>query len=762
MINRGKKGKVKDKLKKNNPNTGNNKKTRNLKKKKIIRTILIVIAILVLIVLGVFAAIFFSDEWSMTEDDLKIQNINSVAYDKDGNLIAELTGDERRVVVTMSEISEYLPKAFVAIEDERFYKHNGVDIKRTTAATASFIFNRGSSSFGGSTITQQLIKNMMNEKENKGLAGITRKVREMSRAYQIERMISKDQILELYLNVIFMGQQTYGVEVASQFYFSKAASELDLAESAFLAGINHSPNAYNPFNKESDNTEKIKKRTKTVLKKMLELGYIDQSQFDEASNQVESGIIFTKGVVNTSNTYSYHTAAAINQVIEQLMKEKDLSYEMAKLNLYGKGIKIYTTQDTKIQTAMEEEFKKGKYIVKSRKTKNEETGEYEHSQAAMVIIDHKTGKVVGTVGGLGTDVNATGLNRATQSIRQIGSTMKPIGVVAPALEEGVITAGTVYDDSPTTFGKYPPKNSTGYMGLAPVRKAIEVSSNIMNVKMMSNLGPENSIKFLKQLGITSLNDTIDANLSLALGSASISPLETAAAYATIANDGTYITPSFYTKVEDRHGNIILEPEIETRQVMSKENAFIMKSILTAPVVGAGGTAKNCAISGMDVAAKTGTTDDNFDRWLCGFTPYYTAASWYGYDQKEKISYSGNPASHIWAAVMRNIHSGLSKAQFEKPENVVSASICMDSGCVATSSCKRVYSEFFVKGTLPSRCEGHEKVTVCLDSNCIANEYCTNIEERIYLQKPDKEKNAAWSTGGERKIWKNNRCMYNSF
>ena len=726
------------------------KKKMSYKKKKIIKTILIVCAFIAVIGIGSLAAIFLSDDWKMTKEDLKIQNINSQAYDKDGNLIAELTGDERRTVVTMDKISEYVPKAFIAIEDERFYKHNGVDLKRTTAATATFILHRGSSSFGGSTITQQLIKNMMNEKADKGFAGITRKVREMSRAYQIERMISKDQILELYLNVIFLGQQTYGIEVASQFYFNKPASDLDLAESAYLAGINHSPNAYNPFVGDNANDAKIKKRAKTVLNKMKQLKYITNEQYDEAVKEVEEGLKFERGTIAIQSNMSYHTSAAVNQVIEYLMEEKDLSYEMAKLSIYGKGVKIYTTQDTSIQKAMEEEFKNPKYIVKSKKTKNEETGEMAHSQAAMVVIDHTTGQVVGTVGGLGTDVNALGLNRATQTVRQIGSSMKPIGVVAPALEAGVITAGTVYDDAPTKFGNYEPHNSTGYQGLCTVRKAIEVSSNVVNVKMMSNLGPDNAIDFLKKMGVTSLNEKLDANLSLALGSASISPLENAAAYATIANDGEYITPIFFTKVEDANGNIIVESKQEKRRVMSVENAFIMKSILTSPVKGSGGTAKNCAISGFDVAAKTGTTNDNYDRWLCGFTTYYTAACWYGYDQNEKISYSGNPASYIWAGVMKNIHKELKKTSFVKPEGVMSVSICMDTGCIATDSCTRVYQEYVTKDNMPSKCDGHEHLKICRISGLLANDFCKDVEERIVLKRPEKEQNPTWVTSSSGK------------
>ena len=258
---------------KNTKNT-NKYKTANGKKnskakvvKKICLILILIFVLLILIAAGIFMGIFFSDKFAMSKEDLLIDNSNTFIYDSEGNLIKELQGDENRKIVSLDDMPSYLPNAFIAIEDERFYDHHGVDIKRSAAATVTYVFNRGKSSFGGSTITQQLIKNITNEKEDEGKAGIQRKIREMSRAYQIEKLITKKQILELYLNIIYLGgygKNICGVEVASEYYFDKSASDLSLAESAFLAGINHSPNNYNSFI-ETDNTEKIKKRTITVL-----------------------------------------------------------------------------------------------------------------------------------------------------------------------------------------------------------------------------------------------------------------------------------------------------------------------------------------------------------------------------------------------------------------------------------------------------------------------------------------------------------------
>ena len=364
-----------------------------------------------------------------------------------------------------------------------------------------------------------------------------------------------------------------------------------------------------------------------------------------------------------------------------------------------------------------------------------------HTQAAMVIIDHKTGNVVATVGGLGSDSNSIGLNRATQGTKQTGSSIKPIACEAPALEKGIITAGTVYDDSATSFGGYSPHNSSHYAGLVTIRTALAESSNIVHIKIMKEVGPENSIKFLSELGINI--DSKHATPALALGTADVSPIDMAGAYAAIANDGEYITPIFYTKVEDSSGNIVLENKQEKRRVMSQGNAYVLQNLLTAPA--RAGTAAVCAMSNMDVGAKTGSTDDYVDRWLCGFTPYYTATTWFGFDKSEKPVFSTNNAANIWAAVMKDIHKSLPTARFKRPSNVVSTTICQDSGCVATESCERTTTEVFVRGTIPHSCEGHQKLKICKETGKIANEYCSDVEEKTFLVKPEKENTKLWNT-----------------
>lgn len=752
---KAKRYKNKDKNKKEKKNKGKKSKS---KVRKVIGRIFLVFIFVALIVAGILVGKVYSimKNAKLDMSQIAIKYENSVAKDINGDIIAVFSGDENRKIITLSEMSEYLPKAFVAIEDERFEEHGGVDIKRTAAATVKWGLSKvgiGSASYGGSTITQQLVKNLTKEDDRSS----TRKIKEMARAYYIEQELSKNQILELYLNLIFLGgNNVCGVEVASNYYFSKSASELTLAESAFLAGLNHAPNNYNPFvdeEKLEDRMKLINNRIKTVLDKMLEVGKITQEELDEGYKQVDEGIVFTEGKIK-SNVYSYHTDAAVEQVIRDLMElHPDWSRDYTSLYVKSSGLTIYTTENPVIQEILENEFAQTKYQVASKETKDE-NGNYVTSQAAMVVIDHTTGYVVGTVGGLGEKTTSFGLNRATQSVRQTGSSMKPLAVLVPGIDSGSITAASVFDDVPTSFGSYSPGNYNHYKGLETVRYSIETSQNIPMLKALQQIGIGTSMEYLKNMGITTL-DKDDNYLGLSLGGLTkgISPLEMAAAYATIANDGVYIEPTFYTKVVDADGNTVLETKQETRTVMSKAAAYVIKEILTQPVKA--GTASNCWISGISVAAKTGTTDSSKDRWLCGFTPYYTASCWYGYDKSEVIRWwlSGNPAGTLWDNVMTSVHKGFASKYFysSRPDGVVSATVCKVSGMLAADVCKEdprgdmTYSEYFVKGTVPKEyCTCHVKVKVCNETGLLANENaCTDVTEKVFITRPDVDTNTSW-------------------
>ena len=722
-----------------------------------LRIFILIFLLLCVIGAGVVAGVFFGlfgDDFEITKEELTIGAANSVIVDQNGAVIAELSGDEKRKIISLEDMADYLPKAYVAMEDERFYQHNGVDIKRTAGAILNTLL--GNSSYGGSTITQQLVKNLTQDDERSGIAGIMRKVREWAKAYQVERMISKDQILELYLNILYVGGEgnLHGVELGAEYYFNKSAKDLTLAECAYMAGINSSPSRYNPFDETTDNTELIKSQTKVALNKMNELGYINsQEEYDAAIAEVDAGLNFQKGEIATTSSYSYHTEAVLDQVIDQVMEEKGWSQQLAENYVYSSGLTIYSTVDSNIQTQMEEEFAEDRYIVAGRET-NSETGEKknDHSQAAMVVIDYKTGNVVGTVGGLGEKTESRGLNRATQSVRQTGSSIKPIAVIAPALQEKVITAATAYMDQQTDFGgNYIPKNQSGNYSNQSVniRYFIAKSLNVPAVKIMRELSPNTSIEYLNKMGLSHINADEDADLSLALGGTTngATPLEMAAAYASIANDGVYITPTFYTKVLDSSGNTVLTPKQEQTRIISEQNAYIVKSILQEPVK-SGGTATYCAISGMDVAAKTGTTDDDYDRWLCGFTPYYAAACWFGYDQPETVYYSGNnPAGVIWDNVMTSIHEDLENATFTRPSGIVEQTVCRTTGCLATTGCSNKYTEIFTQDNLPEQCDGHGSQTICTESNLVATEYCSQycaVRQNYYGAVLPKEQLGLWT------------------
>lgn len=706
-----------------------------------IKIMAVVILLAIIIAAGVVAGIVFGafgNELEISKENLMIKTSNSVLYDNKGNVITTLNGDENREIISLDEMSAYIPKAFVSIEDERFYTHQGVDIKRTASATLNYLIKKGDTSYGGSTITQQLIKNATKDNEKDA----TRKIKEIVRAFKIEKVMTKNEILETYLNTIPLGgggKNVYGVQVASKFYFNKSAKDLTLAESAFLAGITHSPNVYNPF-RESPNTERIEKRTKTVLGKMKELGdKITEEEYNQAIQDVENGLNFQEGVIVTTTNLSWFAEAAINQIVNQMVEETGLSKEAARSKLYGGGYAINLTQDTAIQNRVEEELKKEKYAVKSKKK------EGTTMQGAMIVMDHSNGQVLGIAGGTG-EKTAFGLNRAiTPSTNQPGSAIKPLATIAPGLENGIITAASVFDDAPFKKGNYAPHNSyAGYKGLSNIRYMIAISQNVSQVRLMEKITPEKSIEFMIKMGVKSASKA-DASLPLVLGAVdNVPPIEMATAYSVIANGGEYIEPTFYTTVREADGTIIYEPHQARERVMSEQNAYIEQSILKEPVYSAGGTATDCKISNQEVRAKTGTSNEYKDKWLCGFTGHYTCVTWFGYDYKETIP-SGyrNYAKNAWAAVMRDIHNGLPNKTFKEPGGIVTATVCKDSGLLATDACRwdsrgsRAYTEIFVKGTVPTKtCETHVRAWVCKATGKLASEFCTDTEERSYITRPE--------------------------
>ena len=629
-------------------------------------------------------------------------NSPSVIYNQNGDVVAKFGTERARQNIKYGDIPPNLINAYISIEDERYYSHFGIDIKRTGGAILSFFINRGSPSYGGSTITQQLVKNLTGNDS----ASLSRKVKEWFYAIVLNTCFSKEEIIEAYLNIIYTGPSIYGVQEASKYYFDEDVQNISLAKMAYLAGINHGPNYYNPFT-DTDRTEKINKRTKIVLNKMLELKYISEEEYNDAILEVNNGLAFKKGKIEReSYTFSYYTDALLNDIISNLSKKFFITQDFATNYFVTSGSNIYGLENSEIQNILEKEFENSSYIIKSKNGKDT-------SQAAMIILDNKTGSVVACVGGLGKKVYSRTFNRSTQMKRQTGSSIKPLAIVVPAIDKKIATPISIIDDSETTFvdnngETYTPIDYDPCRGKITLREALETSQNIPFVKLIEQLTPEVSINYLKQMGITSLNEK-DNNLALALGGidVGISPIELAGAYHTIANNGVYIKPNFYTKIDTMNGKKFITFNQLKRRVFSTDVACIIRQLLTEPVNSPNGTATNCKISGIDVAAKTGTTNEEYDKWLCGFTPYYTATCWFGFDENEKIVFgSQNPASLIWSSVMKKIHQNLPNSKFEISKNVITKEICKDSKKQAGPNCKNTYTEYFLPSTEIEICNEH--------------------------------------------------------
>ncbi|MBO5454744.1 MAG: PBP1A family penicillin-binding protein [Clostridia bacterium] len=653
--------------------------------------------------------------------------LSSVIYytDENGNEIEyeQIAGKENRLWCDIEDIPKYLQDAFVAIEDERFYSHSGIDIKRTARATLNYVF-KGDSSFGGSTINQQLVKNITGDSDRSP----KRKVIEMIRAFDMDRKMSKEQILEMYLNTIYLSQGCNGVKTAADKYFGKDVSELTLAECASIAGITQYPTRYDPIlNPENNNAKK-----ELILGKMLELKMISKEEYDGAMSEK---LVFQNNDVEANNYESYYTEMLIETLIEDIQHELSVSKTIATRMVYSGGLKIYATVDPKIQDAAEKVFENpADYIPYN--TDNP-------IQGAIFVMDQHNGHVKAVVGSLGERSGRRTLNRATSSLRQPGSTIKPLSVYGPGFEYGTFTPDTIFNDKAITIGSHTIKNYySGYKGPISVRYAIQQSVNTVAVEALQKLGISRSYNFMTQnLRFTTLNES-DMNVSpLALGGLTngVSVKEMTAAYAVIASNGTYHTPVTYVRVEDQDGKVILENEVESFDAMKPIAANTILSCLRSVTSAGTGTPAN--FGNMPLGGKTGTTDDDKDRWFMGFSPYYTAGVWVGYDQPKQITgYGTNPAIVLWKAVMQKAHEGLPVKQFEMLEGVVQKNdsppaiakveVCIDSGMLATSMCQqdyqgsRVVEKEFADGEAPTEyCTMHQYAQIDSTTGMLATSNC---------------------------------------
>ena len=704
-------------------------------KHRFLRGFLTFCAVLALLILASIAAlILYSSshgikrefDMSLTEGMLSDSVTKLYYFDGNGDSVeldgGRLRGSNIRTFVPFSEIPEDLVNAFVAIEDKRFYSHHGVDFYRTARAGVNYIIH-SSSGYGASTITQQLVKNLTGRDE----VTPERKLQEIVYALDLETKLGKDEILELYLNIINLSGNCYGVGAAAERYFSKSVSELDLAECACIAAITKNPSFYDPIKHPENNAA----RRDVILSEMLEQGYITREEYD-ASYEKELRLSPSE---DGRGVNSWYVDMVINDVIGDLTEELGYSREAASRLVYGGGLKIYTLEDPEIQKCVEEY-----YADESNFPENDGEG-----RSAVIVIDPYTGAILGVAGNIGDKTGDRVQNYATDTKRPSGSTVKPLSVYAPGLEEGVLTWATVYDDVPVEFkdngdGSYRtwPNNATmTFRGLTNVRYAIENSLNTVAVRALYDLGEEKAYKYLKEgFGLDSLLPKDRGAAALALGqqNCGVTLREITAAYSVFANGGIYSSPRSYSLVMTYDGKVLLGNDRESRRVISESNAAVMTKLLERVVDGSSGS-KISLRKSLEIAGKTGTTQNSCDRWFIGYTPYYLCGVWYGNEYPSPLPDSTRTVcSETFNAVMTSLHaeilaSGEAKS-FTVPENVKQATFCRDSGKMITGACAcdprgdREEVGWFVDGTQPmSFCDRHIFVEYDVKAGGVATPYC---------------------------------------
>lgn len=760
--------------------------------------------------IGIFKGILSSAP-DISTLDVTPSGYATVVYDCEGHEMTKLVAaDSNRTYVSMDKIPRHLANAFVAIEDERFYEHNGIDIKGIMRAGVIAVTSK-SLSQGASTITQQLIKNNVFDQWASGestMEKVRRKIQEQYLAIELEKIMTKEQILELYMNSINLGQNTLGVQAASLRYFNKPVYELNISESAVIAGITQNPSKYNPITHPDKNAERREK----VLNNMLKHKFITQAEYDEAINDdVYSRIQTVNTEVATSSVYTYFVDELIEEIIEDLtQKFIDDGYTEAQAStyaynlLYSGGLSIYTTQDPQIQSICDEIYadesnypehvdwylnyqltieradgttenvstEKFKAYYKQFDSKfnllypNQEAAydaivAYQEAnlaegdeiiaetisltpqpQVSLSIIEQSTGHVVALIGGRGLKETSRSLNRATNTTRQPGSCFKVLAAYAPAFDATGLTLADVYVDAPYNYSNGRPISNwygNNYKGICSLRYGVEQSLNIIAVKTITKITPQLAFDYLINFGFTTLVDRrvmadgsihSDINQALALGGITdgVTNLELTAAYATIANGGVYMEPILYTKIIDHDGNVLLDKAQTqvTRRVLKESTAYLLTSAMVDVVTK--GTGGRASFPGMAIAGKTGTTSDNKDVWFAGYTPYYTASTWTGYDNNTEMTTNTgtNLSKTMWKTVMSQVHQGLEQKSFQVPPGVTTCTICSKSGKrpIAGLCDNHVRTEYFAEGTVPTaECDVHYQGTVCAYTNLRACESC---------------------------------------
>lgn len=625
----------------------------------VIGTILLIGVVTALIFVCIFAFYVKTCITPSLDIDLNDFTLNqsSIIYYKDSNgdyqKLTTVKSSENRIWIDGDQIPQHMKDALVAIEDKRFYTHKGVDWFRTAHAALNMF--TGGSTFGGSTITQQLIKNLTQQDD----ITVQRKLLEIFQALDLEKNYDKDEILEYYLNAVYFGEGCYGVQTAAQTYFGKDAKDLSVAEAASIVGITNLPTYYDPFYSVENNKE----RQENVLREMYKQGYLKKAEYEEAKNE-ELDFVRGENSPSTSNVYSYYEEVVLSDVIGDLAKAKGISRNAASQLVHNAGYEIYACIDKDIQAKVDAIYTDPEKLPKTYGSTKSQL------QSAIVIIDQATGEIKALRGGTGDKTINYGLNRATGTTRPPGSSIKPIAVYGPAVEYGLISPSTLVLDKDEkhvhlTHTSWYPKNSpNSYDGIITITTALQKSKNTVAAQIVDKLTPSASLEFLRsRLGVTSLIDSDADYAAMALGEPhyGITVREMAQAYTALANDGVFTYSRTYTMVKDRSGKIILDNQPQTIQAFSQNTARTMTYMLNNAATY--GTGHESRLSNMPVAGKTGTTSANRDRWFCGYTPYYTCAVWTGYDTPETMAFSGNPATQIWQKVMSAVHADLPRKEF---------------------------------------------------------------------------------------------------
>lgn len=650
-------------------------------------------------------------------------------------------GSENRMWVSYDDIPRNLVYAYVAIEDERFFSHNGVDWKRTAGAILQ-VATKGSFSYGGSTITQQLIKNVTGEDDVK----IQRKIQEIFRALSLEKKRDKKEILEMYLNTIYLSQGCNGVQAAANEYFGKDVSELTLSECASIAGITNAPTKYDP----KQNLDENIKRRNVILKKMLELEFITQDEYDQA---VAEEIVLHYDDENkdqyVGTVHSYFVDTVINDVIKDLMEKKGYSEIMANQMVFSGGLQIYTTMDLEVQETMESIFENDEYFP---------VLEGIQPECAMVVMNPINSNVLGIIGGRGEKKDNRGFNIATDAMRQPGSSIKPLSVYSIALEQGLIAYTGVMDDSPFRLNEYtdkmwPTNTPNAFRGNTMIYDAVARSINTIPVKLIDAMGTDFVFEFLtEKYHLSTLVDRLEHSngnvysdidyAPLALGGFTygVTLMDMTAAYTVFAADGVYTEPRTYIKVLDSNGNVILSNEPQRNVVISEDTAQVMTKILQGVVDLSVGTARKVTLKEyVDVAAKTGTTNDNKDIYFMGYTPYLVGGVWFGYEQPRYLpSFTSSPSLYIWDVVMTELHrdiiaddaAGIEEIKTFDYSNLVTCEICKDSGMLIGEYCNldprgnRASTGYYTLSTAPTEtCNVHVPVKWDVTTKSVAGPGC---------------------------------------